>query len=1420
MKQEHSMKSGSRGRTLEICCLALMMAGLGAFAETTLPVHEGFESYADSAALNSSTLTNQGWGASSSAVVIRTVTNVADAVRGTNALAIPGNVTVSNVVTLTATSNVWTEVYVNTNMAMPAGEPAVTDVDTSQVAIVFLNTNGCPVAWDRTGGVWRVYTQDVWQTNVSTFATSAWARLTLCHNYSSKTVSLFLNEHLMVTGLPFINTNQTGYAEFTAIGGGSVTSYLDEVSARYEPPTNNWTADLDNDNVLDALEIQLYGNMTTARRLTITAAMTNLTAGTAGGGTLLQPAINPFTVVWTPVTTNLQWQANPNLYVADVLTNNGSVGNFSGKDTGSVTYPFTTAYADATVTVAFAAMPVITASNSAYGVVTPASTNCYPGNSRTFTFQTTNSHYFISGLLTNGYAVTAGGSGYTGWGTTNGDYTWPDIRSNSGLEVQYAHKYTNSVAVLTVGGPGGVGGSVTASTNEVFPGESVTFTLTPNPTYGVTALTNNGQFVAALGGCLSETNYTFSNVQTDLNLQVLFSYTAVRRVPGDYNTLDDAKVTALPGDTFIVMGGSTAGGLILSNMTLIATNTTIQGGLTVTTGTLANCTGLTNDSTTVSGLLVVSNGSVNVGALTLQAGATVQVVNATAFTANGATLTGTVTLAYGWDSTVVPQTPPCHDPFDQYAVGTKLKSMAYFGWDTVSDGVLVQTNEVWSGRAVTVPPADTLRHWMTNAPSAGTSNVWAEVYVSTNMAMPADEPTVADVDASQAAIVFLNTNGCPVVWDPTGSVWRVYTQDVWQTAVSQFATSAWSRLTLCQNYSNKTVALFLNDHLMFSGLQFIDTNRTRYAEFTAVGGSATSHLDEVSFRCDPPTNNLTADLDNDGMEDALEIHLYGNVTNRHRPVISVTATGSGSISPSGSFDVLPGAETNFTLTANPGFYVATVRTNGTSAGNFTGQYSNSASYIWSDIIPDGLSNGTFEAVFVHKPQLTVASVAEGGTNPTGGVAALSATEVFPNGVVSCTMTAAEGYVVASLTTNGVTAVTFAGQPATAFCTISNIWADMTVTSVFAYSGVRLVTNDYPTIADALAAAKAGDMVVVTPGSYTNDLTLGKTVTIKGTNVAIVGSVNVQGGVTGTWANCLGLTITGTTTVAAGGLMVVSNGTIDVGTLNLEVGATVQVVNATAFTANGVTFTGTHTLASNWYVTVVAQTPPYSDSFDADRYAVGTKLLHLGVFGWDTASEGVVVETNQVQSGQAVTVPASATLISQMTATPASNIWVQCYFQDTNRVTPQELALYDLRTDIALAMVIVTNGYLAVYDPQKSWVVCSNDFYTVPMDKLASNAWPRVAVNLNYKTGKAAVFLDGRLLLQQVSFRNPSLKNSGQFEILSGFGGASWLDGFNVWTNASPGMSLSGDGDSVSDAVEIDLYGDVFTYPRGSVFTIR
>ena len=494
-----------------------------------------------------------------------------------------------------------------------------------------------------------------------------------------------------------------------------------------------------------------------------------------------------------------------------------------------------------------------------------------------------------------------------------------------------------------------------------------------------------------------------------------------------------------------------------------------------------------------------------------------------------------------------------------------------------------------------------------------------------------------------------------------------------------------------------------------------------------------------------------------------------------------------------------------------------VFTNGANVGNFPGRYTALGTNVWPSVDPTG---GVLTAAFQRKPQLSAIATNVGGPSTTGGTIGLSATEVFPNGQVTCTMTAATAYVVSALWTNGALAVTFGGQARTACYTFSNLWADLNVTAVFTYTASLSVTNDYATIPDALAAALTGDTVVVNSGTYTNDVTIGRSVTLQGTNVTVAGSLTIQGGATGTLAGCQGLVVTGATTVANGATLVVSNGTVDAGTLTVQAGGTVQVVNATALVVDGATLTGTFTLDSGWGATVVPQAPPVIESFE--RYAVGTKLNRMGYFGWAASSDGVVVQTNQAQSGRAVIVPAEASLSSSIASAPATNVWIECSYQDTARIPDDTLTTLDVDTNTTVTLFVMTNGYVTVYNPDLNgvggWDICSNDAWGAAAPKAGD--WPRITINRNLGRGRAAVFLDGRLLRQELRVANVNPGASFHVELDAGGVLPVYFDTYSVNTNAAGIVSADTDQDGWPDAWEIDRFGNVGQSPAGTVFKFR
>jgi hypothetical protein len=475
-----------------------------------------------------------------------------------------------------------------------------------------------------------------------------------------------------------------------------------------------------------------------------------------------------------------------------------------------------------------------------------------------------------------------------------------------------------------------------------------------------------------------------------------------------------------------------------------------------------------------------------------------------------------------------------------------------------------------------------------------------------------------------------------------------------------------------------------------------------------------------------------------------------------------------------------------------------------------------------DLDNDGMADATeiqqYGSVAVrHRPVITVVQPAHGSIAPSNSF------EVMPGGSTSFTFRADAAYVVEKVYTNGQSVVAFTGQntrvASLAWNSIfTNGLSDGTVSALVSYVATRYVPQDgYATIQEAMQAAAPGETVIVSNGTYTGNVTLGNGVALVGTNVVVSGNLSVAAGTTATVWNSSGLVVSnGTTTV--NGMLVVSNGTVDLGTLLFGVGATVRVVNATSFTADGVIFTGSFTLDAAWKSTLVARTPPFSDGFEA--YPTNTALAQLGQFGWSASDAGVVVEGTVYTLGfKAVQMPAGAVLSNSLNSAARSNVWMEWVYKDPGRIDESLVALADSRTNMAMIVFINTNDYLVAYDGLTCKVL-SNDVWGVGPVTFPTSTWTRLALNLNYATHEVAVMANGRLMAQKLQFINADQSNCARFEADGGLAGNTYLDDLHVLTNALQITSGDRDSDGIRDSEEIDHSGDVFIWPRGSVFKIR
>ena len=675
---------------------------------------------------------------------------------------------------------------------------------------------------------------------------------------------------------------------------------------------------------------------------------------------------------------------------------------------------------------------------------------------------------------------------------------------------------------------------------------------------------------------------------------------------------------------------------------------------------------------------------------------------------------------------------PLYDGFETYPVGVSLNGSN--GWVTADAGFSAQGSIVWNpalgSQSAALPPSATVSNVI---PSSSATNVWIDFYVTNAAPAAAGSFTVEDVDTNLAAMWYVETNGFPVVWHPASNAWLVCSNDYWGTATTNFNTNAWMRFTLCENYSNKTAALFLNQHLMLQQVRFINTNLTASVLFGVCGAyTATSYFDEVAVRYFP--TNMT-DLDHDGMTEAEEIQNNGSVDVRHRPVITVVQPLNGSIAPSGVLDVLPGSSTSFTFCADITYVVSQVFTNGQSVGVFTGQNTRNATWEWNSVIADGFSDGT-------------------------------------------------------------------------------------VSARVSYVRTRYVPQDgYATIQAAMAAALAGETIVVSAGAYAGVVAMSNGVLLAGTGVTLSGGLTIGAGATGTLSACSGWGVSNT---VVGGHLVVSNGTVDLGAVTFTGGGSIQLVNVDSVTINGATLSGSRRIESNWGA-LTAQTAPFQDDFE--RYGIGVTLSSQGAFGWSADSAGVVVESNTVLHGaKAVVLPTGAVLSNSLAPVASSNIWVAWNLHDAGRIDESTVELESRWTNATVVLFLNTNGYVTVYDAQTaSFNVLSNDIAGNEV-KVGATDWPRVILNLNYSSRLVAIFLNGHLMKQQLRYINTNQANCASMAWEAGSSVPANVDDVGVWTNALAELEVGDyrdlDGDGISDAIEIHQHGSLLVVPGGSVFKIR
>lgn len=213
------------------------------------------------------------------------------------------------------------------------------------------------------------------------------------------------------------------------------------------------------------------------------------------------------------------------------------------------------------------------------------------------------------------------------------------------------------------------------------------------------------------------------------------------------------------------------------------------------------------------------------------------------------------------------------DNFESHGYGLALSGN---GWGA-DVGVTVASNVFGEATQVGALPQNTVA---TNTlPAGAAGKVWTAFQIcDATRLVPSSLPLI---NSNAVVMVGVTTNGYAVVYNTASNGWDLCTNNARGLAVSGLSSGVWATVSVCEDFANTNVAVFLNGQLLRQKLPFININALAYGglRFTS-GTTSTGYVDNVYVSNSIPsalTNSLssTNDLDGDGIADAVEIMQYG-----------------------------------------------------------------------------------------------------------------------------------------------------------------------------------------------------------------------------------------------------------------------------------------------------------------------------------------------------------------------------------------------------------------------------------------------------------------------------------------------------------------------------------------------------------------
>ncbi len=227
-------------------------------------------------------------------------------------------------------------------------------------------------------------------------------------------------------------------------------------------------------------------------------------------------------------------------------------------------------------------------------------------------------------------------------------------------------------------------------------------------------------------------------------------------------------------------------------------------------------------------------------------------------------------------------------------------------------------------------------------------------------------------------------------------------------------------------------------------------------------------------------------------------------------------------------------------------------------------------------------------------------------------------------------------------------------------------------------------------------------------------------------------------------------------------------------------------------------------------TASAGVPDYYDDFDTLPYTVGQSLDSF--YNQWQSSGGTTFITNSGAYegvGKAAVMGSASTLTNTVNANASLKVWTDL---ELNPVLGVEPAGVPTNTS-SLCYYFDAHGVLELATAA-GWRACTNDVWgnAVPP---ATNGYVRLSVFQDYAISTQAVFLNGRLILQDQGFTGTA-GSLGKLMVMNTDSNC-WLD--NVWIKTNydaVNLTNNYNGDGVSDAWEVNTYG----YARRTLYVYQ